>query len=235
MQSILTDISHMNVGIRSKNSRCVPVSFSLHLHGGGTPLLILVIILPNTILYLCSNSTSYQKWRYRHTAPLACLSVPTCDVDRVGDGEPPQPLHSCWQSSHCPPLTSTVHFGGVMECVLIINPSNHNVDLNKVKYEHYQCLIITYILLSPPVSCTPMLFPPHSHLWQILHPALSVVPGTAPLFYIKFSEMSKLRASVTWTPWWVCAVLLLSGQSLPPLVWRRRHFKIFIDIEDVKD
>ena len=137
--------------------------------------------------------------KYWNTAPLACLSVPTCDVDRVGDGDPPQPLHTCWQSSNCPPLTSTVHFGGVKVCIIIINPSNHNVDLNKVKYKHRQCLIIIYILLSPPVPCTPMLFPPHSYVWQILHPALSVVPGTAPSF--PKVSMSKLRASVTWTPW----------------------------------
>ena len=86
--------------------------------------------------------------------PLACLRLPTCDVDRVADGDPPQPLHSCWQRPHCPPLAPTVHFGGVKECIIIINPSNHNVDLNKEKYEHYKCLIIFTF------SC-PLLYPAH--------------------------------------------------------------------------
>jgi len=76
MQSILTDIAHMNmnVGIRDKNTRCVPVSFSLQLHGGGAPLLILVIILPNAILYLSSDTTPYQSENIGTLPPLACLS-----------------------------------------------------------------------------------------------------------------------------------------------------------------
>ena len=74
MQSILTDIAHMNVGIRSKNSHCVPVSFAVQLHGGGSPLLILVIILPNAILYLSSDTTPYQSENIGTLPPLACLS-----------------------------------------------------------------------------------------------------------------------------------------------------------------
>ena len=237
MQPILTDIARMNVGIRSKNSRCVPVSFAVQLHGGGAPLLILVIILPNAILYLSSDSTSYQSENIGTLPPLACLRLPTCDVDSVADGDPPQPLHSCWQRPHCPPLASTVHFGGVKECIIIINPSNHNVDLNKEKYEHYKCLIIFTF------SC-PLLYPAHPCCFRptVMSGRSTTQPCLLYLaqfrcFDIRFSESINVKVEC------LCHLDTLVRVCSPPVIrtessssgMAQASLQIFIDIEVVRD
>ena len=219
----------MNVGIRSKNSRCVPVSFAVQLHGGGAPLLILVITLvptppPIKVKILVQ----------------ACLPLPTCDVDRVADGDPPQPLHSCWQRPHCPPLAPTVHFGGVKECIIIINPSNHNVDLNKEKYEHYKCLIIFTF------SC-PLLYPAHPCCFRptVMSGRSTTQPCLLYLaqfrcFDIRFSESINVKVvdlCYLDTLVRVCSppVIRTESSSSSPSGMAQASLQIFIDIEDVRD
>ena len=83
-----------------------------------------------------------------------------------------------------------------------------------------------------------MLLPPHSHVWQILHPALSVVPGTIPMLYIKFSESIKVEGlcyldtlvSVCRPP-----VIRTESSSSSPPGMAQASLQIFINIEDVRD